>query len=194
MSMLSVKFSSLLLYFAGEDNLLDMATVYPPNESTGKENHAEAPIHELKDERAWTKRTFLPKPACKCSRYGRRFSGPTSKQLGPSAHSEWGWKRRGVSGGRDAPLPPLPKHTKRTAKHSTGATFYYAPNAGRRRKSGSNIRLEVCRNGRRPHMPFWLYFVYHPFNVRNHISGAASSRVIFPQVAIFSWEWLQETN
>lgn len=38
--------------FLGEDNLLDMATVYPPNESTGKENHAEAPIHELKDERA----------------------------------------------------------------------------------------------------------------------------------------------
>lgn len=50
--MLIIKFSSLSLYFAGEDNLLDMATVYPPNESTGKENHAEAPIHELKDERA----------------------------------------------------------------------------------------------------------------------------------------------
>ncbi|GIY27608.1 hypothetical protein CEXT_1851 [Caerostris extrusa] len=165
--------SFCLFCVAGEDNLLDMATVYPPNESTGKENHAQAPLHELQDEGARTEGAVLPKPAGQCPGHGRRLPPAEQHFRGVGyVHTVSGGRaaggREGV-GGRDSPLPPVPQHAEGAAEHPAGAALHHQENAGRGREPGGHLRLEVRGHGRRPHMPVRLHSLHHPVHLRHHL-------------------------
>ncbi|KAF8764299.1 Acetylcholine receptor subunit alpha-type like protein [Argiope bruennichi] len=90
-----------------EDNLLDMATVYPPNESTGKENHAQAPLHELQDEGARIKKErFFPEAAGPSPDMDDDFRQQNSTSGGVGyVHTVSGGRAGGTGGGSGDETP-----------------------------------------------------------------------------------------